>query len=611
MTALTSSRRSALALFGAIAIGLSLGASQARAASCTVTWVGGHGELWSTAANWSTNAQPEKGANVCLDNSHVAGSYTVVANGAERPINSISIDGSGGAAVSLLIDGRPAFTHGQLELEEQSAGSGVGPHGAIELGSTNNEPTGGTHGGVVVKAGTLVNEGTITSENTNDETPNFIDGNFDNAGSLLVENAFEGNFASWTTSGSIAVEAGQIMRISESSPSSTFTQTAGTIANQGKLEITGGSFAASGSGVATGNPIELEGHISLAPSGSGSATLHLKTGAAKLTSDIAPGYTVLSSGIPGLTHGQLAIVGNRTNRGTLELGSLDETHGTIEAVGGTLTNVGTIVFENTMNGPDGLNGPLVNDGVLRLENPLSGTGQITNAGTMSIPASVTLEAESFTQTATGALSLARAVSSSPPLLLSGTASLAGTVSVDAAGLASGSYPLIAAHSRTGTFGGASISGGSFALGYTAGGVELVPASTTGPPVAPVIKPAGVLHVVSVKGGAGSVTVKLSCSGATGCPAAIKVALIEHLRRGRIVALSAAKKSTTRTLTIASRSSALAAGATRTLTLKLNRAGLALLGSHRALPALVTVSSAGKRAGGASVRIEKPKSPKKR
>jgi hypothetical protein len=324
----------------------------------------------------------------------------------------------------------------------------------------------------------------------------------------------------------------------------------------------------------------------------------VKTGAAKLASDVAAGYTVWNSGIPGFTHGQLAIEGNLTNRGTLELGSLDGTHGTIEAKEGTLTNVGTIVFENTMNGPDGLNGPLVNDGTVSLENPVNGTGQITNAGTLSIPAGVTLEAEAFTQAAGGTLSLVRSASGSAPLTLSGVASLAGNVSVNATGLAPASYPLIAAHSRTGTFGGASISGGSFGLGYTASGVELVPAVAPGPSV-------GVLHVVSVKGGKGLVTVTLSCVGGSGCPAAVKVKLVERLHHGRIVALSAAKKPSTRTVTIASGSATLAAGTTRKLTLKLNHAGLALLRSHRTLRALTAVTSGGKKVKSEAVQISKP------
>lgn len=603
MTTPISPRRCLLTLAGAIAMALSLvGAAQANAVTCNVTWVGGSGGNWSNGANWSTNERPKAGQNVCLDNSHVSGSYTVVANGYEPEINSISIEGSAGATVSLLVDGQPAYTHGQLELAEQSAGSGVGPHGALELGSTNGEPTGGTHGGIVVKAGTLVNEGTITSENTNDETPNYISGNFDNLGALVVDNTFEGKFANWTTSGSIAIEPGQQMRIEEASPSATFTQTAGTISNQGKLEILGGTFSASGSGVATGNPVALEGHVSVAPSGSGSGTFHLRTGVGVLTSDIAPGYTVWVSGIPGYTHGLIAMSGARTNHGTIELGSLDGTHGTIEANGASLTNGGKIVFQNTNNGPDGLNGPFVNDGVVLLEDPVVGSGQITNAGALSVPASSVLEAESFTQAASGTLSLARSASGAAPLTLNGAASLAGSVAVNAAGLqSSGSYPLIAARSRSGTFGSASISGGAFGLGYTASGVELVPILITPPPPA---SKAPVLHVIMVKGGAGTVTVKLSCTGASSCPASVGVTVQEHLRHGRVVALSAAQKK--RTVTIARGAATLAAGATRTITLKLNGAGRALLASHRSLPALTTVASSGKTVARKAVHITRPK-----
>jgi hypothetical protein len=594
MTDACAHRTGSLAVLCATLFVLVLGGSAAQAASCTKHWKGGGGNsLWTTAANWSPAGEPEAGSVVCLDNTDLSGSYVVELNVEPHlAINSISIEGSGGATVTLLIDGIPAYDHGRLTLAD---GGTVGPHGAIDLGSTNKELTGGTHGGVVSEAGTLLNEGSIVSENTNDETPNYIDGSFDNVGTLLVQNAFEGSFADWTTSGTIAVEAGQTMRISAAGESSSFTQTAGTLANQGALEQTGGSFAANGTGVATGNPLVLE-RDSIAPSGSGSGTLHVKGGGITLTSDIAAGYTVWSSGIPGYSHGKLTVAGSHTNRGTLELGSLDGTHGAIESSGGTLTNAGTIVFQNTANGPDGIFGPLLNDGVIRLENPVEGNGQITNAGSLSVPAGVTLEAESLGQTAGGTLLLGRAASGSAPVTLSGAASLAGAIAVNASGLASGSYPLVAAHSRTGAFGAASVAGGSFGIGYTATGVELVPAKPA----------AGVLHVLSVKGGADVVNVTLSCSaGGTSCAAALKVTLVEHLRHGKVVALSAAKTAK-RTVTIAAGSTTLAAGTTRKLTLKLNQTGKRLQARHSTLQAAATVTSAGHTVRSATVSITRPK-----
>ncbi len=588
-------RYACLPALAAVLALLVLGVSAAQAVTCTKTWTGGGpNNLWSTDANWAPEGRPAAGSVVCLDNSHVSGSYVVQANGEEEKVGSISIEGSGGATVTLLVDGRPAFTHGRITLAN---GGIVGPHGAVDLGSTNEEPTGGTHGGLVSEAGTLVNEGAIVSENTNDETPNYINGSFDNVGSVLVQNTLDGSFATWTTSGTIAIEPGQLFRISEAGPGASFTQTAGTIANQGAMEQAGGSFTANGAGVATGNPMVLEGDVTIAPTGSGSATLHVKGEGIHLAGDIAAGYTVWSSGIPGLTHGKLIVSGSHTNHGTLEFGSSDGTHGAIESSGGSLTNAGTMIFENTMNGPDGLYGPLVNDGVLRLEGAVSGTGAITNAGSISVPSGDTLEAESLGQTAAGSLLLGRASSGNAPVTLSGAASLGGAIAVNASGLASGSYPLVAAHSRSGTFAAASVAGGSFAVGYTPTGVELVPAS--------VKTPVGVLHVVSVKGAAGVVNVTLSCSaGGTGCAAAVKVSVVEHLRHGRIVALSAA--SSKRTVTIASGSVTVAAGATRKITLKLNGTGRALQKRHATLHAAASVTSGGRAVRSETVSITRPK-----
>ena len=103
------------------------------------------------------------------------------------------------------------------------------------------------------------------------------------------------------------------------------------------------------------------------------------------------------------------------------------------------------------------------------------------------------------------------------------------------------------------------------MAYTSTGVELVPPSV--PPPA-----AGVLHVVSIKGGADVVNVTLSCSaGGTRCPAAVKVTIVEHLRHGRITALSATK-TVKRAVVLASGSANVVAGTTRKITLKLNHAG---------------------------------------
>ncbi len=578
MQAAAHSRRCVAALFGALLAVLSLGAVQARAAGCSVSWTGGHGELWSNEANWSTHALPAEGSNVCIDGSSVVLNYYT-------HVNSISI----GSTAKLLIDGQPAYTHGQLELSEQSAGSGVAAGGVLELGSTNNEVTGGTHGGVVVKAGTLVNEGTITSANTNDETPNYINGNFDNLGTLVIDNHFEGRFADWTTSGLIRVEPGQEAVISEAGTGASFTQTGGRIINQGSFEQAGGTFAATGAGIAEGNPLVLSGRVAIVPSGSGSGSFHLKSGAATLAAGIAAGYTVWSSGEPGYTHGLLTIAGNLTNSGTLELGSPDGTHGTIEASGGTLTNDGTVVFANTMNGPDSLNGTLVNNDVLRLAGPVTGAGQITNAGLLTLASGATLEASSLSESGAGAalaLSVAAATASAPPITVNGPISLGGAVSVGASGLASGTYPLITAKSRTGTFASASVSPASLAVLYTASGVTL------GPPAA-VAPPAGTAKLLALKGAARSVLATLACPAAGGaCRATIRVTVLERLRHGKVVALSA-KAPTKRTVTIASTTITIPAGTSRrAITLTLNAVGKALLAAHHRLKAIATITSNG-------------------
>lgn len=132
-----------------------------------------------------------------------------------------------------------------------------------------------------------------------------------------------------------------------------------------------------------------------------------------------------------------------------------------------------------------------------------------------------------------------------------------------------------------------------------------------PPIPPLV------HLVSAVGGHGSLKVTLSCPpGGLACQATTVTATVtEHLKGRKITAVSSRKKkkahSQTKQVTIAAAGATLAAGTTKTLTLTLNANGRALLAKFGKLTAVVSVTSAGKVLGTATVTVKKPAKAKKK
>jgi hypothetical protein len=135
--------------------------------------------------------------------------------------------------------------------------------------------------------------------------------------------------------------------------------------------------------------------------------------------------------------------------------------------------------------------------------------------------------------------------------------------------------------------------------YTATGV------TIGPPAAAATA-AGTAKLLALKGAAKSVLATLACpAGGGSCKATIKVTVVEHLRHGKVFALSA-RAPGKRTVTIASATITIPAGSSRkAVTLMLNRAGKALLAAHHRLKAIATITSNGHTLRSESVVITTP------
>ena len=153
-------------------------------------------------------------------------------------------------------------------------------------------------------------------------------------------------------------------------------------------------------------------------------------------------------------------------------------------------------------------------------------------------------------------------------------------------------------------------------GTLAGGSGSGSTGSSGSGAKPV--PVPLVHVVSASSGHGNLAVTLSCpAGAGACQAAsVQATVTEHLKGAKITGITARKgkkKSAVKIkqVVIASGGATLAAGATKTLTLKLNGAGSALLSKYGKLAAKVTVSSAGKTLETTTVHLQKAGKVKKK
>ena len=375
-----------------------------------------------------------------------------------------------------------------------------------------------------------------------------------------------------------------------------------------------GTFAASG-GTSTGNPLLLDADrsgVDVDLAGSSTDTVHAQTGGADLTGDIAAGATLWISGVPGYTQGLLNVAGAYTNRGTLELGAgvgTDQTQGNVAVASGSLTNAGTLISNNNgTGGPNSVSGTFVNTGAMNLLGSVGGNGQIANTGTITLAAGANISATSFGQAAPGTLSASIAAGSStlqnPIVNLTGAASLGGGLTITTSGSQTANVALVRAASVTGTFPSPVFAGQSYYVVYAPTSVTLsttppsttttttstttttttTPTTTTRPPSTPV-RPAA----TAVSGGAGSVSVKLSCpASAASCAAAtVRATVSESVKAAR------GKKAKSKVVTVGSAKAILTPGKSRTVTVKLNHTGTALLTGHARLKVTVTVTVGGK------------------
>ncbi len=117
----------------------------------------------------------------------------------------------------------------------------------------------------------------------------------------------------------------------------------------------------------------------------------------------------------------------------------------------------------------------------------------------------------------------------------------------------------------------------------------------------------VAHVSSISGGHGRLTILISCpAGGSACTTVtLTVTVVEHLKRGRVTAVTAKQRPKTKTIVIGGGKITLAAGAHRTLSFSINASGRALLARFGKLSAVATVSSGGTVIRRTTIHLLKP------
>jgi hypothetical protein len=655
-----------------------LAVSVASAQACTDEWTNTSGGSWGTASNWSKDAVPGNADEVCITAvgtytvtlEPYAGELGHPANG--DTVKSLTLGGSSGHQ-TLDIEGQSSISgsNEQLNVVSLTTSGGmakIDPTGTLMLDATTSNRHGKTSGedtpgGEATFAGTIVNEGHIESQvednafhnNLESGVTNEADGGIQvSSGALHV--GYPNTYSvSGSNKGVLTVDPGASLQLSSGDPSGANAyENDGSVVDDGSITVSGGeaTWTQSGGSVA-GNEVVLENGATLADS-AGSGAFLGNHESLTLTGTIPAGQTVTVRGEPFSSGGETSYSTTLSgggkelvNDGTLVLnptGAGEVSGGGVNVEAGSIHNNGLIdaqtetaarvtqLLDSLTNGPSG---KLEVDGGIFQGNNGSVT---TNEGLVTIaPGAVyqLQEAASFVNrgtlspaiasaTSIGAIQLTGPCCNGPgkftaggtlaPALIGGFVPAAGQ-EFDLFGLDGGKFE--------GTF-------GALANGFTADyahetsepafvGVVYGASAGGGPGggSAPKPKPP-VVHIGSISSKQGKLAVTLSCpaGGATCQAASVQVTVAEHLKGGRVIAVTARKGKKKaavekKQVVIASGSASLAAGTSKTLELALNRTGNGLLKKFGKLTAIMTVSSGGQTISTATVHLRKaPKGKKK-
>jgi hypothetical protein len=638
-----------LAAFSASALMVVISAS-AQAASCTDTWLGANGN-WDTPSDWSSGV-PTNTAVVCIGGST---NYTVTVTPGGQA-QAIELGGTAGTQ-TLEVEGQGNDAGGEwfnsVTLGLGTGGLNIGSSGRLLLNATGTDyNSGGTPpGGDAVLMATnssgaaIVNDGTIDAESSGPSWESILNlgGTLTNAGKINVlsgtlDLSGASPYMTATNDGTINVESGAAIAM-HAGDGSSFTNAG--IYNDAGTTTVGGTMHWNAGGTVTGSPIQLRnysGAPTLVDSLAGGPGTYVFDNSGYMTGAIPAGQTVEAQGTGGGDGTDTTINFDNTtvtNNGTLILdapGASTSSGGSATLYGGTVNNYGTL--QTSVEDPsyhDELQVTLNNEagGTVKV---LSGTvdqenGDLaTNSGLWQIAPGATYEMNGggFTNTDAGTLQPQISGPSTYGVidLVNGTVTAGGTLAPE---LTSGYTPAAVTEFQIFALNGGTFSGtfasttGGFSSDYSHEtatssryvGVIYVPPGS--------VRPSGVKPSAKrLTGGAGEIKATLSCpKSARSCAKyTVTGTVTEHLKGTKITAISARagdkakKKAKTRIVKVASSSGSLSAGKSRSLTIKLNSAGRALLKRFGRLKVDVTVTAGGKTVKTARVTVTRPKVRKK-
>jgi hypothetical protein len=649
-----------------------LAASVASAQACTDEWTDTSGGSWGTASNWSKDAVPGNSDEVCITAAGTytvtlepyAGELGHPANG--DTIKSLTVGGSIGHQ-TLDIEGQSSISgsNEQLNVVSLTVSGGlakINPTGTLMLDATASNRHGKTSGedkpgGEATFAGSIENGGQIESQVEDSEFHNNLESGVANEsdGNILASSGalkvgYPNTYpVSGSNNGVVTVDPGASLQLSSGDPSGVNTyENDGSVVNDGSITVSGAEakWTQSGGSV-SGNEVVLENGATLADSAGTGAFLG-NHASLTVTGTIPAGQTVTVRGEPFSSGGEMfysTTLNNGgkelVNDGTLRLNPTGsgETGGSVSVESGSIHNNGLIVaetetptritqlLESLTNGPSGR--LEVNGGVFQGNNG----ALATNEGLVTVAPGALIqleEAASFVNTAGGTFSPQIAGASGfgavqltgPCCNGPGKFTAGGTL---APTLIGGFVPAAGQEFDLFALDGGKFEGAFAALanGFTADysheasepafvGVVYGASAGGGPGggSAPKPKPP-VVHVGSISHKQGKPTVTLSCpSGGAACQVvSVQATVTEHLKGGKVIAVSARKgkkkaAAKKKRVVIATASATLAAGASKTLELTLNATGNALLKKYGKLTAIATVSSGATTISTATVHWQK-------
>ncbi|HEY1524056.1 MAG TPA: Ig-like domain-containing protein [Solirubrobacteraceae bacterium] len=374
---------------------LALGAGAAQAATCTDNWTGASGGSWYIMGNWSAGL-PTNTSDVCINNSTVNIDGDGGSGGAQA--RSLTLTGS-----TLNIAGGTDSTLGSLDVATGNAS--VDSTSSIVLTELCSTACSAAGSSLTVEAGTLTNQGTITSAaGTNSGSGRAIFANATNSGSVLVNAPLLWSGGAVENQGMISVPNGTVLTIGNGGNTASLTNDSGGLItnNGGSGDVSVGPKATFTQGAGTMSPsspnpahpaviVDNSGFGSPAPTlaytGTAASAIEAR-GTVNLSGDLAAGQSLNINGVAGCPSQTLVTASaGFTNAGTLTLGGTCDSG--LKIVGGTLINSGTLTAASTPGSiTREIDGNLTNSGTFNVDGATafdgSGATLTQTAGTTTI-----------------------------------------------------------------------------------------------------------------------------------------------------------------------------------------------------------------------------------